>query len=110
MSAQEKEQLNLHDAFLRIISGIEDMDDATSAYDLAVRELSGDGSDDRNPFNHLDRMEPLDRDQSVGGIYLSFTPRLELTRAAPAPAEVPWNPEVPWNFSAASYYLDEQGG
>ncbi|PKV93967.1 flavin-dependent dehydrogenase [Amycolatopsis echigonensis] len=83
LSAGEKNELNLHEAFLRIISGIEDMDDAKgAAYDFAVRELTGGESGDRNPFNHLDKMrdEPLSAEQAVGGIYLSFAPKLGLAR------------------------------
>ncbi len=87
LSTHEKSELNLHETFLRIISGIEDMEDAKdAAYDLVVSDLTGGRGGDRNPFSHLQRMrdEPVAPDKAVDGLYLRFTPTLGLARTTPA--------------------------
>ncbi|WP_241833256.1 NAD(P)/FAD-dependent oxidoreductase [Streptomyces caatingaensis] len=84
LSGREVDQLNLHLAFLRIISGIEDMDDAKeAAYDLAVKDLrGGEGESGKNPFENLSRLrqEPLSADNAIDGLYLTFGPTLGLRR------------------------------
>ncbi|MGW5442299.1 NAD(P)/FAD-dependent oxidoreductase [Streptomyces asiaticus] len=88
LSCREVDQLNLHLAFLRIISGIEDMEDAKeAAYDRVLEELSGGGSEPgRNPFENLGklRQEPLSADDAIDGLYLSFGPTLGLRRTSEA--------------------------
>lgn len=84
LSAREKDDLHLHESFLRIISGIEDMKDAkTAAYDLVLSKLRG-GGDYGSPFKHLPGMrdEPVSAQHAIGGIYLRFEPLLGL--ASPA--------------------------
>ncbi|RAJ61635.1 flavin-dependent dehydrogenase [Streptomyces sp. Amel2xB2] len=91
LSSQEVDQLNLHLAFLRIISGIEDMEDAKgAAYDKVLRDLSGgEGEVGKNPFENLGklRQEPLSADDAIDGVYLSFGPTLGLRRTADAALE-----------------------
>jgi flavin-dependent dehydrogenase len=89
LSAREQGELNLHTSFLRIVSGIEDLDDATDAYDLAVKELSSVG----NPFKNIKTIqmeqEPFQPASAVGGYYLSFAPTLGLRRVEGSPAGSP---------------------
>jgi flavin-dependent dehydrogenase len=89
LSAREQDELNLHRAFLRIISGIEDLDDAKgAAYDLALTHLAGNGD---NPFKNMKSIqqqhEPISTANAVDGYYLSFFPNLGLQRVADQAAE-----------------------
>jgi flavin-dependent dehydrogenase len=90
LSRREQDQLNLQAAFDRIITGIADLEDAQDAYASAQRHLSGAESGDPNPLNNLNRVHeqqqaPTSPDRAVGGLYLTFQPRLGL-RAATEPA------------------------
>lgn len=87
LSSREKDDLHLHESFLRIISGIEDMEDAKeAAYDLVLSKLRG-GGEYGSPFKHLPGMrdEPVSAEHAIGGMYLRFKPRLGLAKAAAAP-------------------------
>ena len=92
LTRREQDELNLHMAFLRIITGIEDLEDAKeAAYQKAVDHLvsDGDGSGG-NPFAKMgsvqQRQAPISPDNAVGGLYLSFGPKLGLRRAPAAVA------------------------
>jgi flavin-dependent dehydrogenase len=89
LSAREQGDLNLHTSFLRIVSGVEDMDDATEAYNLTVKQLSSTG----NPFKNIKTIhmeqEPFQEANAVDGYYLSFTPTLSLRQVTGDPAGSP---------------------
>lgn len=82
LSAREKEGLRLHETFLRIISGIEDMEDAReAAFDLVVGELRSESGE--SPFKHRPGMrdEPVSPDHAIDGLYVRLAPDLGLARA-----------------------------
>jgi flavin-dependent dehydrogenase len=85
LSGREKSQFRLHETFLRIISGVEDMEDAReAAFDLVISRLKAGDDRDGSPFRDLPGMreEPVSPEQAMDGVYLTFTPRLGLARAA----------------------------
>lgn len=85
LSARDKESLRLHETFLRIASGIEDMEDAKSAaYDLAVDELIGGRAPGESPFRYIPEMraEPTSARNAIGGIYVRLDPPLGLVRVS----------------------------
>jgi hypothetical protein len=79
LTAHERGQLHLHEAFLRIISGIEDLSDAQDAGYSRVRTelMAGDGGSD--PLATLLKKKasrpPLTPQNAVRGLYLSMRPR-----------------------------------
>lgn len=89
LSTREQGDLNLHTSFLRIVAGVEDMDDATEAYDLTVKQLSSVG----NPFKNIKTIqmeqEPFQPANAVDGYYLSFAPTLSLRQVADTPDDPP---------------------
>jgi flavin-dependent dehydrogenase len=83
LSRRERGELSLHTAFLNIISGIEDLQDAKdAAYEAVVEGLSKDG----NPFATFvkggARQVPFTPENAVGNIYLRLQPSLGLERVA----------------------------
>ncbi len=85
LSAREKNTLLLHETFLRIISGIEDLADAReAAFDLVIDELRSE--DGATPFRHLPGMrdEPISAEYAIDGLYVRLAPHFGLTRADPA--------------------------
>jgi flavin-dependent dehydrogenase len=85
LSARDKESLRLHETFLRIASGIEDMEDAKSAaYDLAVDELIGGRAPGESPFRYIPEMraEPTSARNAIGGLYVRLDPPLGLARVS----------------------------
>lgn len=86
LSVREKNDLRLHETFLRIVAGIEDMADAkTAAYDLAVGELMAGRAVGGSPFRYRPAMsaEPIDARNAIGGVYVQLVPNLRLARAGP---------------------------
>ncbi|MDG4820763.1 NAD(P)/FAD-dependent oxidoreductase [Asanoa sp. WMMD1127] len=86
LSAQARQDLNLQAAFDRIITGIEDLEDAQEAYSRVSRHLTGETSGDPNPLANLNRehelrQSPTKPENAVGGLYLVTEPRLGLARA-----------------------------
>ncbi|HVB43865.1 MAG TPA: NAD(P)/FAD-dependent oxidoreductase [Streptosporangiaceae bacterium] len=84
LSAREKNELRLQETFLRIVSGIEDMEDAKlAAYDRAVFELVGDRPLGESPFRNVPgmRQEPISETHAIDGIYVSLGPPLSLSRS-----------------------------
>ena len=82
----EMRHLGLHDAFLHIITGVEDLADATDqarALDLVSSELRpDDGGNPMANFHQVHGMQrPDDPSRSVAGLYLSTEPKLTLRRA-----------------------------
>jgi len=78
--------LDLQSAFDRIITGIEDMDDATDVYARVQQHLHGAESGDPNPLANLNkaheqRRAPISPEQAVDGLYLTFYPTFGLRRA-----------------------------
>jgi hypothetical protein len=77
--------LALHESFLNITSGIEDLADARDgAYELISSKLRGAESGISNPLaNHNYRSEalPTDARGAVGGFYLVTEPQLGLAPA-----------------------------
>jgi flavin-dependent dehydrogenase len=84
----EKSHLKLHEAFLNITAGVEDLADAKdqdSAFDAVASELLG--PDAGNPLaNHnVNMLQPPDAPgRSLAGLYLSTEPELTLLQAGSA--------------------------
>lgn len=85
----EMSNLELHEAFLHIITGLEDLADATDqhlALDLVASELRPDAGGG-NPMVEFHRVHGMQRpdapNRSVAGLYLSTEPKLTLLRACP---------------------------
>ncbi|WP_320065201.1 NAD(P)/FAD-dependent oxidoreductase [Micromonospora sp. RTGN7] len=83
LTADERDRLNVQAAFDRIITGVADLNDAESAYQLVQQHLQGADSGDPNPLNNLNRVHemkqsPLDPTNAVGGLYLTMQPTLGL--------------------------------
>lgn len=82
----ESRNLELHKAFLNIITGVEDLTDATDqdrALDLVTNELRPDAdATSGNPMANFHQVKGMQRpdapDRSVAGLYLSTEPRLTL--------------------------------
>ena len=80
----EARNLKLHEAFLHIITGVEDLADATDqdrALALVADDLNQPTSGTRNPLanNHAKVMQRPDTpDRSLAGLYLSTEPKLTL--------------------------------
>ncbi len=84
LSLREKQDLRLHESFVRIVAGIEDMDDAkNAAYDLAISELIGGLEPGASPFRPRPELskEPTSAHNAIGGIYIRTAPELGLARA-----------------------------
>lgn len=84
LSAREKNSLLLHETFLRIISGVEDLEDAReAAFDAVVSELRSE--DGESPFKHLPGMrdEPISAEHAIDGLYVRLAPDFGLARAEP---------------------------
>lgn len=87
LTAKERVGLRLHEAFLRIVSGIEDMADAQDTALARVRDhLTGPQNQTADPLSNLLKnpgLPPFSPDGEVGGLYLVTKPRLGLRQAAP---------------------------
>jgi DNA-binding FadR family transcriptional regulator len=86
LTASQRDNLNVQDAFDRIITGIADMEDAQAAYARVHAHLNGAESGDPNPLanlnkTHEQKQAPMSPGNAVGGLYLTFRPRLGLARA-----------------------------
>jgi hypothetical protein len=86
LSGTEQDELNLQGAFDRIITGIEDINDAQQAYARVQAHLTGADSGNPNPLANLNRehelrQSPINPENAVGGLYLVTEPRLGLKRA-----------------------------
>ncbi|WP_210747831.1 NAD(P)/FAD-dependent oxidoreductase [Actinomadura latina] len=87
LSRREKSNLQLHEAFLHITAGVEDLADAMDqerAYDAVAKELVGEGAEGGNPLaNHnVNMLQPPDAPgRSLAGLYLSIEPKLTLLYA-----------------------------
>jgi flavin-dependent dehydrogenase len=84
LTHREKRRLNLHDAFLNIVSGVEDLEDAGDAALAQIKEqLTGSQHGGANPLAnvmHAPSRPPLSPDTSVHGLYLVTSPRFGLRR------------------------------
>ncbi|ONI88619.1 FAD-binding protein [Actinosynnema sp. ALI-1.44] len=91
LTAREKNQLNLHEAFLNIVTGIEDLADAKErAFDAVAARLAGPDALSNNPLvNHNASMEqmPDSPSRALDGLYLETEPKLTLRAVADVPAE-----------------------
>lgn len=94
LTSADRRHLNLHESFLHIVSGIEDLSDSRdAAYLAAVREMSGAGSGNPNPLaNHNksveQRVAPIRPETALRGLYLVTEPGLGLRWSEPAEAAV----------------------
>jgi flavin-dependent dehydrogenase len=92
LTHHEKRHLKLHEAFLHITSGIEDLADATDqdrAFDAVANDLVKPGAESRNPLaNHnVNMLRPPDAPtHSLAGLYLSTEPKLTLRHAQADPS------------------------
>lgn len=88
LTSREKHNLKLHEAFLHIVTGVEDLEDAKDrAFDAVADALAPDG----NPLaNHNSNMlqVPDSSERAVSGLYLSTEPKLTLLRQDMAPQQV----------------------
>lgn len=86
LTARERGELRLHEAFLRIVSGVEDLADSQDEALARVKEhLTGSGDATADPLSNLLKSpgrSPFSPDNHVGGLYLVTQPRLGLARAA----------------------------
>ncbi|WP_158887103.1 NAD(P)/FAD-dependent oxidoreductase [Amycolatopsis anabasis] len=91
LTTREKQGLKLHEAFLNIVTGIEDLADAKEeAYQAVARTLAGPEAASSNPLaNHNASMEQLPDapGRALEGLYLETEPKLTLRRAADARVE-----------------------
>ncbi|HEX6521257.1 MAG TPA: NAD(P)/FAD-dependent oxidoreductase [Streptosporangiaceae bacterium] len=85
----EASNLELHEAFLHIITGVEDLTDVTDqdhALDLVTNELQPNAAN--NPMANFHQVKGMQRpdapDRSVAGYYLSTEPKLTLQRTGSA--------------------------
>ncbi|HEX4221161.1 MAG TPA: NAD(P)/FAD-dependent oxidoreductase [Pseudonocardiaceae bacterium] len=90
LSVADRDELNLQDAFDRIITGIEDLADAQDVYASVQRHLHGAESGDPNPLANLNKVHeqkqaPFKPDNAVAGLYLTFFPRFGLAKAEALP-------------------------
>jgi len=86
LSQADRDELNLQSAFDRIITGIEDMEDAADVYARVQQHLHGAESGDPNPLANLNKVHeqkqaPISPEQAVNGLYLTFFPRFGLRQA-----------------------------
>ncbi|GAA5076494.1 NAD(P)/FAD-dependent oxidoreductase [Nocardia iowensis] len=85
LTSREKRRLNLHEAFLHIVTGIEDLADAKEkAYEVVADRLAGPNAPTNNPLaNHNASMEqmPDSPSRALAGLYLETEPKLTLRRA-----------------------------
>ncbi|HEY0497137.1 MAG TPA: NAD(P)/FAD-dependent oxidoreductase [Kutzneria sp.] len=86
LSQADRDGLNLQSAFDRIITGIEDMEDAADVYARVQQHLHGAESGDPNPLANLNkvheqRQAPISPEQAVDGLYLTFFPTFGLRQA-----------------------------
>lgn len=85
LSHREKENLNLHEAFLNIITGIEDLADAKErAFAVASGEFVDPEGKPTFPFAHHNvntLQRPDSPDLALGGLYLQTEPALTLLAA-----------------------------
>lgn len=86
LSAGDRADLHLQDAFDRIVTGIADLNDAQDVYSHVRGHLTGSESGDPNPLANLNKVHeqkqaPTSPANAVSGLYLSFAPVLGLKRA-----------------------------
>lgn len=86
LTEQQRDGLNIQDAFDRIITGIADLEDAQDVYAKVQQHLTGAESGDPIPLNNLNRVHeqkaaPMTEESAVSGLYLSFYPKLGLRQA-----------------------------
>jgi flavin-dependent dehydrogenase len=85
LTARERGELHLHEAFLRIVSGVEDLAETQDAAFAKVRDELTGGDGGRDPLATMLRKPgrpPLSGENAVRGLYLIQRPRLGLRRAA----------------------------
>jgi flavin-dependent dehydrogenase len=85
LTHREQRRLHLQDAFLNIVSGIEDLDDAQDAAMAQIRKQLTEAGGSANPLAnvvHAPGRVPLSPDTAVEGLYLAVQPQLGLRRAA----------------------------
>jgi flavin-dependent dehydrogenase len=87
LTRAERHRLHLDQAFLHVVTGIEDLADAQdAAYDLVVDHLTAKGGG--NPLaalNFAKEQMPASAENSIGGLYLVTRPRLGLKSLAAEP-------------------------
>lgn len=96
LTHDERSRLHLHEAFLHLITGVEDLADAQDdAFALAAAELRGASTGNPNPMENYNKAKeyrsstaPLSAEMAVHGLYLVTKPHLKLARATREPAEV----------------------
>ena len=90
LTRREKYDLNLHEAFLHVIAGVEDLADAKErAFDVISGEFVDPGETPTFPFAHQNvnlLQQPDAPGRAVAGLYLSTEPRVTLLHSEPVPA------------------------
>lgn len=90
LTRREKYDLNLHEAFLNVIAGVEDLADAKErAFDVISGEFVEPGDTPTFPFAHQNvnlLQRPDAPGLAVAGLYLSTEPKLTLLHGDPVPA------------------------
>jgi flavin-dependent dehydrogenase len=87
LSSQDRDGLDLQAAFDRIVTGIEDLNDAQQVYGAVQAHLHGAESGDPNPLANLNkvheqRQAPMSPENAVAGLYLVMHPQLGLRHVA----------------------------
>ncbi|MFC5146854.1 NAD(P)/FAD-dependent oxidoreductase [Streptomyces aureoversilis] len=87
LTREDRKGLRLHDAFLNIIAGTEDLVDVTTegAYERLAARLRGDEGGSPAPIsNHNTHKEKLPEspESAIGGLYMTLEPELGLHRTA----------------------------
>jgi hypothetical protein len=90
LTRREKHHLNLNEAFLHIVSGIEDLADAKElAFDVVSGDFIDPGGSPVFPFDRHNvelLQQPTSPDRAISGLYLSTEPKLTLVPGNPVPA------------------------
>jgi flavin-dependent dehydrogenase len=90
LTRREKHHLNLNEAFLHIVSGIEDLADAKElAFDVVSGDFIDPGGSPVFPFDrhNVDLLQqPTTPDRAFSGLYLSTEPKVTLLPGDPVPA------------------------
>ncbi|MFD5141907.1 NAD(P)/FAD-dependent oxidoreductase [Streptomyces sp. NPDC058401] len=88
LTRKERQGLRLHDAFLNIVAGTEDLVDVTTegAYQALSAKIRGEDGGSPAPISnhntHKERL-PESPELAIDGLYLTLEPELGLRRAAP---------------------------
>lgn len=86
LTRKERQHLQLDEAFLNIVSGVEDLDDAKdSAYEVVAEQLSGLHADNRNLLQNREKMASLTDKERADAIEKASTYNQAIERFSLSP-------------------------